>query len=293
MSSYKIIFGLVAVAVVANAGMANGQQSSSRKPLSSQPNLSAYNKAPDAAQVRYEHSEVKLLAGSYKNGEWLAGVEIFLAPGWKTYWRVPGDAGVPAEFVWKDSTNLANAQVMWPAPKRYQDITGKSIGYKKQVVFPVKIKAAQKDKPVDVDLRLYYAVCSDICVPAQASLALRLEPKTGDFTAKKLIDKFVEKVPSKNAKGVVVDAVKIVSLKGKAMLEVALKGTADRATDILVEGFEDAYFDKPELVDQKGDSHIFHLPVDGLEDIRKLRGKKLKLTVLSKKIRLVSEQSVE
>lgn len=293
MSSFKKFSGLLAILVVAGAGMAHAQQSSVRKPISSQPDLSVYNKAPSTARVRYEHSEVKLLAGSYKNGEWLAGVEMFLAPGWKTYWRVPGDAGVPAEFVWENSTNLASAEVMWPAPKRFQDITGKSIGYKKHVVFPVKIKAVKADKPVDVDLRLYYAVCSDICVPARASLALRLEPKTGAFAAKTLIDKFVQKVPSKSATGVVVDAVKIVSSNGKTILEVALKGTADRNTDILVEGFEDAYFDKPEMIDQKGDSYIYHLPIDGLKDIGKLRGKKLTLTILSGNIRLVSERSVE
>lgn len=292
MKLAKNICAVVAVIATAVTTNAYAQQSSARKPLSTQPDLSVYNKAPNSSQVRRKNSEVRLLPGSYKNGEWLAGVEIYLAPGWKTYWRVPGDAGVPAEFVWKNSNNLASAKVLWPAPKRYQDISGKSIGYKKHVVFPVRIKAKTGNQPVDVDLQLYYAVCSDICVPARARLALTLLPKPGADKSAQLIARYVKKVPVKNATGVSLASASAKIVRGKPVLEVKLKGAANNKTDILIEGYEDAYFDAPKLVDQGNDTRTFQLPIDGLQDVKKLKGQKLTITVLSGEIRLVGDVTV-
>src|SRR5436309_312013 len=77
----------------------------------------------------------RLLAG---NG--IAGVELQLPEGWKTYWRTPGDAGgVPPTFDWSKSDNLASVKVLYPAPKRFSDRAGDTVGYKGTVVFPVEV----------------------------------------------------------------------------------------------------------------------------------------------------------
>ncbi len=123
-------------------------------------------------------SRVRLIGGhEARNGamETIAGIEIELPPKWKTYWRNPGDAGgVPPEFDWSKSENVADVEVLFPAPKRLTDETGDSIGYKDHVVFPVKVKPKDAGQPTTLRLGIFYGVCFDICVPAQASLELEL-----------------------------------------------------------------------------------------------------------------------
>ena len=103
----------------------------------------------------------------------LAGVEIELDAGWKTYWRTPGD-GIAAEFDWTGSTNLAAARVLWPAPRHFRDAAGQYNGYRDRVILPVAIAPARPGEPVAVDLRLDYAVCKDVCIPVSKQLSLRL-----------------------------------------------------------------------------------------------------------------------
>ncbi|MBV9557707.1 MAG: cytochrome C biogenesis protein, partial [Pseudolabrys sp.] len=78
-------------------------------------------------------SSVRLISAPTKTGELRAGVEIKLQPGWKTYWRYPGDSGVPPQFDFAGSDNLRSARVRWPAPHAFNDETGTSIGYKESV----------------------------------------------------------------------------------------------------------------------------------------------------------------
>ena len=91
---------------------------------------------------------MRLIPGAAMPGGRGAGVEIRLDPGWKTYWRDPGDAGVPPVFDWSRSDNLAKVTLSWPAPTRFDDEAGSSIGYKHDVVFPLAVVAKDPAKPV-------------------------------------------------------------------------------------------------------------------------------------------------
>ena len=102
----------------------------------------------------------------------VAGVEIETKPDWKTYWRNPGDAGVPPAFDWSKSVNVAAAEVRYPAPQRLVDKSGITIGYLGGVVFPVMVTPVDPAKPVTLKLTIDYGVCKDICVPAQAELSI-------------------------------------------------------------------------------------------------------------------------
>ena len=101
-----------------------------------------------------------------------AGVHIQLTSGWKTYWRQPGEAGVPPSFDWAGSENLGEARVLYPVPHRIVDAGMTSLGYKSEVVFPVEIVPRALDKPVALKLAIEYGVCKDICIPAEARLSL-------------------------------------------------------------------------------------------------------------------------
>jgi len=123
-----------------------------------------------------KRASMRLIAAA-KHGEGKAivhraGVEIKLAAGWKTYWRYPGDSGIPPRFDFSNSTNVKSATVRYPAPHRFVDGSGTSIGYKQGVVFPVSIVPVDPAKPVTLALKLEYAVCEKLCVPAEGSAKL-------------------------------------------------------------------------------------------------------------------------
>jgi DsbC/DsbD-like thiol-disulfide interchange protein len=108
------------------------------------------------------------------------GVHIKLRPGWKTYWRYPGDSGVPPTFDFAASENVKSVTVLYPAPLRFDDGSGgTAIGYKGEVVLPLHVVPQDTNKPVTLRLKLDYAACEKLCVPAKAALALMLTGEAG------------------------------------------------------------------------------------------------------------------
>jgi DsbC/DsbD-like thiol-disulfide interchange protein len=121
-------------------------------------------------------SGVRTIAGARPAGAAYlrAGVEIRLMRGWHTYWRYPGDAGVPPQFDFSGSRNVKHVDVSWPAPARKVDSGGTSIGYSLGVVFPLRVVPQEANKPVTLRLRLQYAICEKLCIPAEARSELTL-----------------------------------------------------------------------------------------------------------------------
>jgi len=120
-------------------------------------------------------SALRLIGGSSTDDAALrAGVEIKLKPGWHTYWRYPGDSGVPPRFSFASSDNVAAVKVLYPAPKAISEVTETTIGYTDDVVFPLRVVPRQKGKPVTLRLKVEYAVCEKMCVPVEAKAELTL-----------------------------------------------------------------------------------------------------------------------
>jgi DsbC/DsbD-like thiol-disulfide interchange protein len=125
------------------------------------------------------HSAARLIAGGVAASDdtkWLpAGVEIRLQRGWKTYWRYPGDSGAPPTLDFTASSNVKAVKVLWPAPHRFADgAGGNSIGYVGDVLLPLKVIPRDPAKAATLRLKLSYAICADVCVPAEANLHLEL-----------------------------------------------------------------------------------------------------------------------
>jgi len=128
------------------------------------------------------HAAIRLITGANQKGARTlrAGIELRLAPGWHTYWRYPGDAGVPPRFDFSGSQNLAAAKVSYPAPSLLVDEAGNSLGYNKDVIFPLLVAPRDAGKPVRLRVVADYAVCEKLCVPAKGSAELTL---TADASA--------------------------------------------------------------------------------------------------------------
>jgi DsbC/DsbD-like thiol-disulfide interchange protein len=119
------------------------------------------------------HSAVRLLAGSRSGAVLLGGIAFQLQPGWKTYWRTPGDSGVPPRFDFSKSENVEAVTVLWPAPMKFDDgAGGHSMGYKGQIVLPLRIVAKNTDRPVTLRADINYAVCEKLCIPVEANAEL-------------------------------------------------------------------------------------------------------------------------
>jgi suppressor for copper-sensitivity B len=126
-------------------------------------------------------------------GGWI-GVRVRLGPGWKIDWKSPGGAGVPPEFDWSASSNLATAEVQWPAPHRTSVLGIESIGYTGEVLFPVKVELADADFDASVELHLALYVCGAICIREERILKADLSrPSRPDAQA--LIDEWRSKAP--------------------------------------------------------------------------------------------------
>jgi DsbC/DsbD-like thiol-disulfide interchange protein len=127
-----------------------------------------------SAWVEGHRSRARLLDAGGEGGSALAALEIVLAPDFKTYWRTPGDSGVPPTFDWSASANVASVEPLWPAPSRFEDAGGVSYGYHDRLILPLRVTARERRAPVRLAGAVDYGVCKDICIPARAVLALDL-----------------------------------------------------------------------------------------------------------------------
>jgi DsbC/DsbD-like thiol-disulfide interchange protein len=148
--------------------------------------------ADDASPWQVDsHSQLRLVAGSRSGPVMLGGVAIQLQPGWHTYWRNPGDSGVPPRFDFSKSDNLDTVTILWPAPKKFDDgAGGASLGYVQQVVLPMRVIAKDPKKPVTLRAEINYAVCEKICIPvdAHAELAFTSVASTEDAALTAALD---------------------------------------------------------------------------------------------------------
>ena len=100
----------------------------------------------------------------------IAALHLALEPGWKTYWRVPGEAGVPPVLRFDGSQNVASVQVVWPAPEVFEVNGLRTVGYHDDLLLPLEITPENPDEPVVLAADLDLGICHDICVPVQLSL---------------------------------------------------------------------------------------------------------------------------
>lgn len=112
------------------------------------------------------------------DGSHVAGLQLKLNPGWKTYWRAPGDAGIPPLFSWSGA-NLKDVAVIWPTPSVYSQNGMRSIVYQETVVIPVKVTPRDPDKAIRLNGSLNIGVCRDICVPQSLEVSGHLPAKGG------------------------------------------------------------------------------------------------------------------
>ncbi|MEZ5776704.1 MAG: protein-disulfide reductase DsbD family protein, partial [Hyphomicrobiaceae bacterium] len=171
----------------------------------------------------------------------LAGLQIELDEGWKTYWRTPGDdGGMPPELDWDLSRNLSSVEALYPAPGRFKGIMGYAIGYKHAVVLPFVLDPASTDREVTFHLGVVYGVCKDICVPKEAELAVALKPgETASPEIRRVLEEAYAAVPARGGKGdglpELVSSRRVEAEGGPALELVARYPAGSEGADLFVE----------------------------------------------------------
>lgn len=110
------------------------------------------------------------------DGTHMAALHLRLAPEWKTYWRAPGDAGIPPLFDWSGSQNLSSVRLHWPRPVVFSLNGMDTIGYHDELVLPIEVTPADPSRPVVLNLRMDMGVCNEICMPASVVVEAELVP---------------------------------------------------------------------------------------------------------------------
>ena len=200
-----------------------------------------------SAWVRDLHAAARLIAGAAAgeaDAKWLrAGIEVRLDPGWKTYWRDPGDSGTPPTFDFAQSANVESVTAEWPAPTRFDDgAGGHSIGYRDHVIWPLRVMPKNGAKPASLHVNFHYAVCGELCVPAEANLALLLLGKQGAEDSAlaaaeaRVPRRAVLSAASKSDRVLSVRSVHRQSDKGRQRVVVEVSAPPDTPVELFAEG---------------------------------------------------------
>src|SRR6266702_6586245 len=245
--------------------------------------MSLEARAEDASPWQRDgHSAVRLLAGSRSGAVLLGGIAFQLEPGWKTYWRTPGDSGVPPRFDFSKSENIEAVTILWPAPTKFDDgAGGHSLGYKNQIVLPLRIVAKNADKPVTLRAGVNYAVCEKLCIPveANAELAFTSVASTEDSELFAALDTVPKPAQVGDHKPLTIRDVKR-SGKSAVLVDVATPDAKD--VSLFVEGpTPDWALPVPTLLEHSPPGvKRFTFELDGLPPGAKPEGAALKLTLV-------------
>ena len=167
--------------------------------------------------------DARLLPGlEQEDGSRLAGLRLSLADGWKTYWRSPGEAGIPPDFDWSGSQNVRQVTVLWPRPEVFDSFGYQTVGYSREVVLPVVVVPEDPSQPMRVTVEVNLGVCKGLCVLEQVQASEEITPGAGESGAA-LVRWARAQVPLPGAEAGLIRAVCRISGNGRDReLDVAL-----------------------------------------------------------------------
>lgn len=202
-----------------------------------------------------------LLAPNQTDGTIMGGIEIQLEPGWHTYWRTPGEAGMPPRFDFTGSENVEKAEVLFPAPERYVSDGSVSVVYHQQVVFPVLVVPTDPDKPVRLAVDALYGVCREVCIPVQSQGVVEISPgEVNSPLARITIEQFLNRVPGEAERGRF-----DIEIAESDDAEIVLRVIAPNPdpVDLFVDPPPSWYIAQPRLLSRDRDISLFSLSLSG------------------------------
>ena len=207
------------------------------------------------------------------------GLEFTLAPGWKIYWRTPGEAGLAPglDFAASAEPDLQGA-FRWPLPTRFDAFGFDNFGYANNVILPVDVTGHAKGGFLQIRAEMEALVCADICVPLAGQLALDLpNGEALPSSHAQAMAQFAAMVPrpaDSQGRSASAPSFRIAAAESRDNgIFVRFEDGAPAVTDIFVEGLKNTTFKEP--VAQSGGFFMPAVPAE-LPD---LEGRIMTLTV--------------
>jgi DsbC/DsbD-like thiol-disulfide interchange protein len=223
----------------------------------------------------------RFLDGGFNGGFYWSGLAVTMSKGWKTYWRMPGSGGIPPQLEGRGS-NLKAAELLYPVPLRFRDDSGESIGYKDEVVFPLRLEPKDQAAPLEVNIAAFFGICDVVCIPARSEASLRFAMGSNASADVELLQDWLRKVPVLSVKGPVRSATATMTAE-KPALAIELNSQVE---DVFVSGPEKYYFHAPQIEGQRimvlvsGAKSTDELKGQSLQVITVMGGKALEQTIL-------------
>ena len=214
------------------------------------------------------------------------GLEVQLANGWHTYWRSPGEAGLPPQLDWSasqtDTNNLKSATLLYPAPRRYTAYGLETIGYRDHVLFPIDVVLLKAGQALNATVAVDLLVCSSICVPKHFDLALTVPTGTAKPSAESaLLHQVRDQLPTDPDNAGIL--LKGVTTDGHSLTFSITSREALAQPDVFVENDKNIGFGAPtvKIDPQLHSASLIVTPVDTLPSDTALAGMKLVLTFVT------------
>jgi len=264
--------------------------------------LAATAHAAGSDWVKTEQTELRLVSAVDAVGDsrtLTLGLHFRMKPGWKIYWRSPGDAGFPPSIDWTGSANLTGASLLWPAPHRF-DVSGlTTVGYKGEVVLPLSATLVKAGDALSLRASVEYLTCDDVCIPYTAKLTLDLPAGAATPSAEgPLIGGFLARLPATSGVTIERASLRDVAKKdgkpGETVVELSVSALGERAfvkPDIVAEHNAIAVSEPPRVkLEDGGKRALFTFTLAGDKlTAAKLAGQKLALTVLDEPLAVETE----
>lgn len=226
-----------------------------------------------------DEAQLRILLNPGASGKLEGGIEIVLEPGWYTYWKNPGEVGVPPVFDFAGSENIGQLQVLYPAPLRKVDSGSTSLIYQDEVVFPLLIAPREAGRPVVLRLKAQFGVCSEICIPTQASAEVALSPDAAaDPLSAARLRSFEERVP-KGPRSGRFDIEKVVA-DGDS-LDIDIRMPDSSYTDLFVDPPKDWYIGQPVFVERVDGLSRYRLSLAGRPPGTPLKGQEFRFVAVA------------
>ena len=242
-----------------------------------------------SAWITEQASRARVVAGSVSPPDGstrvFAGLEIELDDGWKTYWRNPGSSGVPPHVDFNGSENLAKAELLFPAPLRFKDRDGDTIGYKKSVVLPVALTPKDPGKPIVLKVAAEFGICRDVCIPVQPSLSLVVPPQVATPVPGERLQEAVGRVPKltsgeKGAPRIERIAATLSGDRPKLEIDAVFPGDADRG-DVFLEAPDGVWIPLPQPAGAAANgARRFVVDLTDGADLADLKGRSIRVTLV-------------
>ncbi len=227
---------------------------------------------------------IRLFASGFDaDGSINGAIEVALPPGWKTYWRNPGTAGIAPEFDFSASHNLGKPTVSFPVPQVVDDGYSVTNVYVGGVVLPFRAAVTDPKMPVDLALTVHLGVCAEVCVPDEVTARLTVPPGENDAATEAVLATARARLPGPPQPGMF--AVDSIARKdgtdARPVFRVAATVPAGAPPEFLVEGPQDWAPYAPTFVGRDGGKALFDVKFSRLGATTPIAGAKIRITMAS------------